>query len=1510
MANDGQTYVNDNDIVFPLYTHVGECENMVLALKEQQRKSCNIAAMQVQSADSDAGWREFDKMLYFILKSLPSDLGGYDAEWFIKQMENFTILKTFALKCETIDEYYTLTQMAYRLFTGKVLSMRINELVQRLFTVEVQSLDVGDVLSTLRNAFNGVSQVTESELSKKLVALYSYLLVQGYLKTFGFELSDEDYSKMEQRALLSAFSSKKSFYVCVIDTVLFVCERLYEFKQTGEVSSFIHSSDKYTKWLKEADRIINLAPFTGNLSAHGTSYFSYIADLRDLCEQGVAYSKFVQSSSGVDAVLIKRKLSTLQLLANTEITRRAAMKERAQPMGVLLYGHSSIAKSSFAKMLFNYYGGLFDLERGDDFRYVRNPLDEYWSNFDTSKWCIQLDDIAFKHPKKSTDIDSTLQDLLNVVNNVPYVPPQAALEDKGKTPVMAELVIATTNCETLNAQEYFWCPLAVRRRLPYVIEVTPKEEFLHSNQYFIDPEKIVVEEGRFPDLWTIQVKKIVPRFEGGRELAELEVVKIFTNTNEFLQHFGLACSQHKINQGKAMNADKDMLKIEVCKHCCLPLPHAQCVQVQSLDQAWYASILFINSFLNWLCGYVFFWRVIDYMSQTRFLSSVAFNIVNGLSNELAVIQFYGRYVDFKQRHTKKIVTALGVLSMAVGTYFAYSHFSVDKQKQTASPPVKVEVTKPPSEEEESDSSLEVQGNMFGTTETQLEKEESQNVWYNPTIELTTFDVPKASSSLAGVTPERVRDMFARNCVYLRIRVVGESSVRHMRAVFIKGHKCVTNGHAFKEEGHEYTVELIQSSTAQGVNANLTFNIKRRDIAFSSDSDVCMFEVDSLPPFKDITAFWTDKIIDPSSAIAVVREESGSVTKRNVFALTRMEEVLVESFNRKFPIHYGRADSKTELGMCGSLYVAITPRGPIIIGIHFLGRDEFTGVLSVQLSELQALEAAPQISKRPVVQAGDEPVMTCSRKTMVLGPIHHKSMFRYMETGTIRLYGSFQGFRPRPKSSVTATPLQAKMLAHYNTEVGYDKPMMKGWKPWRNNVIEMIKPNVTYDRCTLRQAKEGFLKDILQGLPEGWQRDLVILSDRASVNGLPGVKYIDRLATNTSMGFPWNTTKKEYLVAAPTEECPDGVDFGPEIWERVRNIEALYAQGKRAYPVFTGHLKDEATPLKKCQIGKTRLFTGAPVDWSLVVRRYLLSFVRLVQKHKFVFEAGPGTVCQSAEWGRIYDYLTAFGVDRMIAGDFGKYDKRMLADFILIIFELIVDIYQSAGFDEITLRTLMCIGEDISFSICNIDGDLVEFFGTNPSGHPLTVIINSLVNSLYMRYCYCVLNPAKECLTFKDNVHLFTYGDDNTSGVSRRAEWFNHTAVQAVLATIGVEYTMADKEAESVPYIPISEVSFLKRKWVWSDEVQNWLCPLEEESIIKSLTVWVPSKTIDEYKQMTAVISSANNEYFFHGREKFEEKRKFFAEVLKDEPYSFYVNESTLPTYATLVERFHRASEAL
>ena len=140
-------------------------------------------------------------------------------------------------------------------------------------------------------------------------------------------------------------------------------------------------------------------------------------------------------------------------------------------------------------------------------------------------------------------------------------------------------------------------------------------------------------------------------------------------------------------------------------------------------------------------------------------------------------------------------------------------------------------------------------------------------------------------------------------------------------------------------------------------------------------------------------------------------------------------------------------------------------------------------------------------------------------------------------------------------------------------------------------------------------------------------------------------------------------------------------------------------------------------------------------WIIVVCQCLLWFIRLVQCNRILFELGVGIVVQFVEWGHIYEYLTAFGIDRIVVGDFGKFDKRMGLSFILYAYWIIVQFAQKAGMSDEDIQQIWCIVEDIVFAFTNFNGDLIMFFGSNLFGYLLIVIVNSFVNLLYMRYVY-------------------------------------------------------------------------------------------------------------------------------------------------------------------------------
>jgi hypothetical protein len=1508
----------------------------------------------ISSTDPDYGevmiehtFRLVDKILFQFTEQ-NEFANPEDKDWFLKTFENFFHIVQMTRKCTSIQDVIQILSIAYKLQTGKSSVRFITDKCKKIFASELQSSDTAFFLGTVRGLFESTVTIAEHPIISKFIKLYSALIVHGYLERFGITIDDESYSKLETKAMLLNYSSRKSLWVLIADVALTIVERLHEWHLTGDCSSLLHNNHAYELWAKEADRILSLQNYTSNLEAHGTTYFSYIADLKDAIEKGEGFARFTLKSSGTDPTLIKKKLFSLQLIHNCEVTKRAAGKERMAPFGVLVYGTSSVAKSTFSKMLYCYYGKLFGLDVADHFRYVRSPSDEYWSNFDSSKWCIQMDDIAFLLASKSSTVDPTLLELLNVINNVPFVPPQADLADKGKTPVLAKLVVATSNAKDLNAHEYFHCPLAVRRRLPYVIHVEPKKEFLHENGKFIDTSKLYSNENEFPDFWNITISKVKPVIDPSlrHELADLEVVQKYTDVHEFLKDFARSALAHEDIQRKALLNDVNMSEIKICRKCYSLESRCECLNVQADDMPLPPTpmeMIELETFntTEWMfddtpyftIGWEYFTQscrslygvwIVFFLRLSWFQWLLKYRWYRGVVQRWMVdmlpftqgVALLG-YVNERVLNRPKWKLAVGCMTVLAGGvtlyYCAESFYKKDDKPKEKSTPkegeVPIKVTKPTEIDE-----FDLQGNVFSTTEDQLLKEKSENVWYNKDIVLTSFDVPKPSASLKTLDRIGIRDHFHRNCIRITsTRVVhGRTITKSLGAVMVKGHYCLANKHLFPEDADDYKISIVQGPISEGLSGNVSMTVKSNDVVRRPDSDFCIIKIQSLPPFKDITKFWGEVPLPSiSKALTLRRTLAGSIEFDDAYALDYSPAMYQRDLNLTLNVYFGKVSVDSKDGDCGGLYIATTPRGPIIIGLHILGKERRIGVLSVMKSDIEELicEHQRRFGGVLVVQGGGTPKFSAGSIERSITSPHYRSVFRYIPESKGHLYGSFTGFRASPKSSVCPTPLCDIMLKHLNTTLKYGRPKLSGWELWNKGISPILTPKISYDKTILRRCVDGYVSDILGGLQTGWQADLVTLSNKAAINGLPGVKFIDGVNRNTSMGFPWNCPKKKYIIEEPDEKYPDGINFPSEIWEEVERIEALYSRGKRAFPVFVYHPKDQAEVFRKIKAHKVRLFSSGPLPWSLVVRKQLLSFVRLVQKNHFVFEAAVGLACQSPEWSSVYDYLTHFGNDRMVAGDYGAFDKTMLPDFILAAFEVITAVYRAAGFSEEELLGLMCIGEDIAFPVTDVNGDLFEFFGSNPSGHPLTVIVNSLVNSLYIRYGYHVTNPKKEVSSFKQHVHALTYGDDNAMGVSKHVPWFHHTSLMGALSDINVVYTMADKTSESIPYIDISNVSFLKRSWVFEAAVKGWFCPLEVESVHKSLTMWIPSSTISAEEQMVQVISSAHIEFFFHGREVFEHNRAFFATILAQEPYCFYVKSSTLPSWDEMIERYLRPSEA-
>lgn len=1449
-----------------------------------------------------------------------------------------------------------------------------------------------------------------SKIYEKLYKFTMYALSFSLFQPVGVDFDYLKFDKVAAEAIRSKHHFGVDFIYTMCDTILFICERGYQCFQSGSILPMFHSEMKYQDWYDRAQKLSRQSVFMSNPKVHGIDRFAFLSELKDVIELGQSMRRITPRKE--DKQMITRVLSSLEMTHDMELTKRAAQADRIAPFCVLLFGGSSIGKTTLTNILFQHYGKVRKLNTAPEFKYTRNPTEEFWSNFNSTQWCVQLDDIGFMAPTLNT-MDPSLAEMLCVANNVPFVPAQAELQDKGRTPVQAELVIGSTNTESLNLPAYFSCPLAVQRRFPWVVDARPKPEYVDPDRPgMLDSARVpVTEDGTYPDYWNFDIKRVVPVGENRhRQMGRHEVVAQLTNMKDFIKWYTKALLDHHETQGKVMQCGDALRNTVLCGACSMPSQWCDCMQTQAGEEElpvdgdinnrdptpsylidcdydlfgeaqaqreaedplahlkalplkdrwvlayyvwWYLfafELGFISMLLAWWYGEWWYWRWVARSPFRPTLLRIGF----GQAGRRAHAAFQPpKYL------TQAAVAVVGLLAAyKVGsTVKSFLFCTPEEQRRKATARAASEYARAKEEShkkldkltnaarrEWEDSSpetvdemderlvdfwlrerlganyqascaeynaqvaqerLKTQANLIDPMTIGSEpvvEGDSREVYKSPYADAVPFsksDLSPTSLCSKGSDPEVTMSKIESNTVVFD--TLGDGIRRTTTAVIVRGGVYMCNNHGLPPTDTFHVHVLGESKgklNAISRNILVTPSMIRR----YPERDLAFVHLRCRPPGKDITAFFCKESYDGLlSGTYLGRFVTGTSWRTNVHALRKTTEAWRSHGNIvQRPMWRGVADTPTAVGDCGMVLFANTPAGHVILGIHTLGRGTDCGAMLVPRDLI--IEASNYFEPNSM-EAG-VPTISAPSAQRWISNLSPQSIIHIAEPGTANVVGSYEkAYRPRQMSNVAPTLICKSMV-----ERGYvedrTKPQLHKRTPWVRALNDMTRPVTLMNNDILAAAKKDFLKGSRGIAAKG----VMVYTVKAAVNGIAGLKYCDALNRKSSAGNPYKISKSSFLHPIEGKLGEDLVMPNTEIMDTIADIIACYHKGARWHPVFCGHLKDEPVTFEKAAEGKIRVFTASPFAWTVVARMYLLSVIVHMQTYRFVYETGPGTVAQSLEWEEVREYITQHGEDRIVAGDYSKFDKRMPANVILAAFDIILDICRRANYTEGDLQVVRGLAYDTAFPNVDFNGDLIEFYGSNPSGHPLTVIINGLANSLYMRYCYTVLAPLGTKAAFREHVALMTYGDDNIMGVSPDAPWFNHTAIVKVLGDIDIGYTMADKEAESVPYIHISDTNFLKRTWRWDEEVGAYLAPLDRTSINKMLTICTLKGNIEPCAHAIAVIETAVREYFWYGRQEFEQRVLMLKEVVEENNLSHLVAKSTFPTWQSLKDDFWSASE--
>lgn len=1203
----------------------------------------------------------------------------------------------------------------------------------------------------------------------------------------------------------------------------------------------------------------------------------------------------------------------LRELCKLQTSRTASQKDfiRVKPYGILLFGGSSVGKSSIANAITRYVLKVNNFPSSANSVIVLNETDKFQSEFRTHHTGVILDDLC-NSTVETTDGNPLLK-VIQFINNSPQAALNPNAELKGNVMIEPRVVLATTNVKDLNAKHYSNEPLSVARRFDITVTQTVHPDFQLPDSEMLDTAKVfdAFNGQLYPDfaLFTLErpilhsgnissgknkvarVTYVPIKFEG----REMRDVDIYT----FMKYLKYATAKHFSEQKNFVKTQRDNVEIDLDAEG-FPVGMKRRDEILESEFGLFDTILekyylledlilrklseFVfmvmntNMFYNWIMA-----RYYKYKTLYLFALFTTLYIIKMITLYVFIVfvlllpvikwLFYKSicyFVKYKIRKIKKpsqylkemtllqrarLITLIGgVTTMVfVGSVLKFIYKLL---KSEAAELIKPQVDEIPSRKE------------VNASEFWDEHERYKRFSFNPRIEGTA----------RSTTPDQLVGLISRRIMMIHIKMK-TGTTRFCNCLPIRGNMMLLPSHIVPD----YCAEAL--ITKPGANPkNVTISMK--SCYRIPGTDLCVWYVPELGDQRDLTAYFPDNISHGKQIVGdMVYNDQGEIKYyRKLLGTRGVSRTTLggsfESLSYYFP-------DKTFQGLCMATFVGRDNREmPFIGGFHLGGRN--CTAAAGFITRGQVLTAIDKIALRPSVlpsHAGQ------SFDTVIgdieIGPLnepHELCVTRNLEhDARCVVYGAHNRPGSTPQSEVVVSSISRKVHEHLGLERMHDKPhLMRDIMHKEADIENKTHTAFRFDPELIDKAVVDYETTLNKNLG-GKLHQLGKLSDDVVLAGLDGVTGINAMNFATACGFPMSGPKTKLVSKSSREvegiSCPRDID--PKVLEEVKKLEETLLKGNRINTVFKASLKDEPTKIGK---KKVRVFAGSNIYFIILVRKYFLTISALMQKNKEVFECAVGLNVESPEWTSMMKHVYKHGVNRVVAGDYKSFDGRMSPRFMLASFKILINLAERSGhYDADDLMIMRGIATEICSPTYDYFGTLVQFYGSNPSGHPLTVVTNSLVNSLYMRYVYYKIAQEEKWWkvpVFSEVVALLTYGDDNIMSVKEGYDSYNHTNIARVLAESDITYTMADKEAESVPFIHGSEAGFLKHNAVWDDELQLYRAEIDESSISKMLHAHGRSQ-ISEELHAACTIRDALDKYAHFGREKYVERCEQLKQVAEE-----------------------------
>lgn len=607
---------------------------------------------------------------------------------------------------------------------------------------------------------------------------------------------------------------------------------------------------------------------------------------------------------------------------------------------------------------------------------------------------------------------------------------------------------------------------------------------------------------------------------------------------------------------------------------------------------------------------------------------------------------------------------------------------------------------------------------------------------------------------------------------------------------------------------------------------------------------------------------------------------------------------------------------TRDGDCGLPYIGRVNSSWWIVGIHHMispNRDIIEGTSITQLILRDG--AAALATQLAGLNAAD---LCFGDYNQPLKPLPQKSELRV----AVHEYGVpvvAVGTCIKPKGVTHKTKVQETMFSSELQPLISDlcdgakwcKPVFHGEMrdgKWMSPYVQSLLPIKLAPRRMdyLFLALADYLSPLAQIDADGYRP----ISTHEAIRGVEGTT-IGASNLRTSTGMPYCQPKSTRIRL--DHQFMPFVD--PEWLTHLAQIEDIMGQGDVPVVPAVCTLKDEPMSEKKVKELRTRVFNNLPFSYNAAMKKELAPLKAFLREHSEIFESMVGIDMTSKQVTSFVQRLMRKSIDRWEDTDYAMMDKSMDG-----VQQFFVGLCLFAIGHHVTGRGAEAqrwAHADRS-AVCIIKGDVYQDGQTNKSGSDKTVQTNDFSNSLTHRYIYFrqkfpdgLPNSLKFDLTkwmrsftkspytpdsinpyctFRDHVALGTFGDDGLKSVSPAARFYKPELVPPLAAEVG--YTMTDGgKQDTVTWKRWDQVTFLKRSFVWDEELQCYLPPIARKTLGKMLSLIHISPGISRIDHHAIVMMNVLKESVYHGEVFFERIRRELLRVGYDPRFGILPNSN-------------------